>query len=81
MKSKEVSDHYKSLMIISLTVGVVSTIQGLISYALLIRDLSAIATNMPFPEALSYAIFSTVYAIMISMFLLYPVHILNRDIN
>ena len=74
-----VAAHYKALMLVSLAMGVVSTIQGLVSYALSRRDAAEMALAMPLSEAFSYAIFSTAYGIMYSVFLFYPVYLLHRN--
>ena len=77
--SQRVAGHYKSLMLISFAAGIVSTIQGLISYSLSKRDMVDVALNMPFTEAFSYSIFSTAYGIMYSVFLFYPVYLLHSN--
>lgn len=78
-KNNAVANHYKALMFVSIAGGIVSTIQGLISHALSIRDLSEVALKIPISEALSYASFTIAYAIMFSFFLFYPVYLLNRE--
>ncbi|MDR2516867.1 MAG: hypothetical protein LBC88_05735 [Spirochaetaceae bacterium] len=70
--------HYKSMMFISIFAGIISTFQGLIFYFLTIHDFPEKSMEISFTTALSYASFSTVYALMISMFLLYPIYLLHN---
>ncbi|QQO08758.1 hypothetical protein [Breznakiella homolactica] len=71
--------HYRSLIWVSLTAGLVSTAQGLFSYFLTVRDNPQAAVEISASTAFCYAGFSTVYGLMLSVFLLYPVYLLHRE--
>ena len=76
---RAVAAHYKALALVSVAAGVVSTIQGFISYSLSLRDLNGITPPLPVGEAFSYALFSTAYGILYGVFLFYPVFLLHRE--
>lgn len=78
-RDPRIAVHYRALMNVTLAVGLVSTMQGLISYALAIRDSVEAAMAMPLGEALCYSSFTTVYGLMLSFFLFYPVYLFNRS--
>ncbi len=77
-KDEKTASHYQSLMVVTIAVGLISTAQGLMSHALAVRDSVEIALSMPLMEALCYAGFTTVYALMLSFLLFYPVYLLNH---
>lgn len=78
-KNEQAANHYKSMMVICLATGVVSTCQGIYSYLLSLRDGVEFALNTPFYEAFCYAAFTTVYAVILSCFLIYPTYLNCRD--
>ncbi len=78
-KDGSTASHFKSLIIVTIAVGLISTAQGVISHVLAIRDLVDSALHMPLAEAFCYASFTTVYALIISILLFYPVYLLNCD--
>jgi len=88
-KDNKTASHYRSLIIITITFGVLSTAQGLFSYILTARDfkrglvkLSEFVTETTFAQAVVYAGFTTVYALLISFFLYYPIYIMyNEKLN
>ena len=79
LPDRRVSELYTALMLVSASAGVISTIQGFISYSLSGRDMDEIALAMPFTEAFAYSVFSTAYGIMYAVLLFYPVSLLNRE--
>ena len=78
-KDYQVAAHYKSLMVVTVVVGIVSSCQGFISYALAIRDAVDAAIHLPLMEALCYAGFTVVYSLMISFLLYFPICILHGE--
>ncbi|ULQ58498.1 hypothetical protein K7I13_07900 [Brucepastera parasyntrophica] len=77
--SASTARHYLSLIWVSVAAGVVSTFQGLLSYFLTVRDYPEAALEISPATAFCYAIFSTVYGIMYSVFLFYPVYLVHRE--
>lgn len=75
-KDVRVSRHYFSLMVVAIAAGVCSTFQGMISGILVGATLPE-TEQFPLEAIACYASFSTVYAIMLSFFLFYPVYLLN----
>ncbi|HCC37276.1 MAG TPA: hypothetical protein DEQ14_06470 [Treponema sp.] len=78
--------HFKSLIYITIAFGFLSTVQGLYSHVLARRDyflelaeLSEFALNTTFAQGVVYSGFTTVYALLISAFIFYPVYILKKD--
>jgi flagellar motor component MotA len=78
-KDKRAASHFKALMVVTMAVGFISTAQGLLSHRLAVRDSVESALIRPLGEALCYASFTTVYAVMFSFLLFYPVYLQNRD--
>jgi flagellar motor component MotA len=85
-KDNKVASHYRSLIFVTIIFGILSTAQGLFSYILADRDykkglikLSEFAMDITIGQAIVYASFSTVYALLISFFLLYPIHIMYKE--
>jgi len=71
-KKSEVKNIYTGLAIMTIAVGVCSTAQGIISGILSVNQ-------YPLPEIISIASFTTVYSIIIAVFLFVPVIIRNRE--
>jgi hypothetical protein len=88
-KDNKVASHFRSLMFITIIFGLLSTAQGLFSYVLTNRDykrglieLPEIVMEITIGQAIVYASFSTVYALLISFFLYYPIYIMyNEKLN
>ncbi len=78
-KDNHVAAHFKSLMMVTIAVGVISSIQGFFSYALAVRDSVESALSLALIEVLCYTGFTTVYALMLSFLLFYPVYLLNLE--
>jgi hypothetical protein len=85
-KDNKVASHFRSLMSITIIFGILSTAQGLFSYILTNRDykrglieLSEFAMETTFDQAVVFASFTTVYALLISFFLFYPIYIIYNE--
>lgn len=78
-KDYRVAAHFKALMVVTIAVGIISSMQGFISYALAIRDSVESALNTPLLEAVCYTGFTTVYSLILSFLLFYPVYLFNRE--
>jgi flagellar motor component MotA len=71
-KNTEVKNIYTGLAILTIAVGVCSTAQGVISGILSVNSYSL-------PEIISIASFTTIYSIIISVFLFVPVILRNKE--
>ncbi len=71
-KNPKVKTVFGALIISTIAVGVCSTIQGIFSGVFSGTDISL-------SETVSIAMFTTVYSIIISVFLLFPVYIRSRE--
>jgi len=85
-KDNNVSSHFRSLILITIIVGILSAFQGLFSYILTNRDYKRGLIELPeyiiettMGEAIVYAGFSIVYALLISIFLLYPIYLIYKE--
>lgn len=78
-KDYRVAAHFKALMVVTIAVGIISSMQGFISYALAIRDSVESALNTPLMEVVCYTGFTTVYSLILSFLLYYPVYLFNRE--
>ncbi|MDR2597470.1 MAG: hypothetical protein LBC76_09160 [Treponema sp.] len=85
-KDNKVASHFRSLIFITIIFGILSTTQGLFSYILTNRDykrglteLSELVMETTFDQAVVYACFTTVYALLISFFLYYPIYLMHNE--
>lgn len=85
-KDKMIANHFKSLMIVTFSFGILSTFQGLMSYVLASRDIklgilrpSEFTQTVTASQIFVYSGFTTVYAILLCAFILYPVYLLHKD--
>ena len=85
-RDNKTAAHFKSLIMITMAFGILSTAQGLCAYVLYKRDYakgliepSAFSLDTTLAEAFVYAGFTGVYALLISAFLFYPICLINKE--
>ena len=76
VKDPEVAKTYKSLIFVSLAIGVCSAFQGII-VGILFNWRNAI--EFPLTVVFSFASFTVVYGLMYAVFLFYPVYLMHKE--